>query len=233
MKEKEQTALKQALKSAMLEEFADIPPEEEIDIKVSEHFCRACEKLIRQNGQEPVRKIRHSVRRVVLVAALLSALAISVFAIPVVRDTVVRFFVRDEGKFYEFSFDPEQAATAPKFVEKTYRATYIPEGFTDLAEDSSLSGRCQYWTNAEEKIYIMFDQTVIGGIDKVPYGDESVSEVLNLDGYQVFCIRDEAIKYFWTDNEYFFSLYCGPGISEAEMRKIFRGLEAEQENPLA
>ena len=46
MEAKEHTALEQALKRVMLEEFADIPPEEEIDIKVSERFRRACEKLI-------------------------------------------------------------------------------------------------------------------------------------------------------------------------------------------
>lgn len=233
MEVKEQTAFKRALKSVMLEEFAEIPPEEEIDIRVSNRFHRACEKMIRQNGQEPVRRIRSSVRRAVLIAALLSMLAIGVFAIPSVRDTVARFFVWDEGDYYKFSFDPEQAATAPEFIEKTYRATYIPEGFTETTADSSLSGCCRYWADAERKTYIMFDQTVIGGVDKVPYGDESVSEILNLNGYQVFCVRDEAIKYFWTDNEYFFSLYCGPGISEAEMRKIFSGIEADYSMMLA
>ena len=86
-----------------------------------------------------MKEIRSAVKRAVLVAALLAVLAITVFAIPEVRDTFVRFFVQDEGNRYEFSVDPEQEATAPKYIRKTYRASYIPAGFTEMTEEFSLS----------------------------------------------------------------------------------------------
>lgn len=217
--------LEQALKEVTLEEFSDIPSENEICLIPSEKFQKNCKRLIQQSQKGIVHRMRSSVRRAILIAALIAVLAVSAVAIPDVREAFVRFFVRNESAHYVFYFDPEQAATAPNVIEKTYCPTYIPAGYTMTSSDVGLTGNCYFWFDESYENYIMFDQTVIGGVDRAPYAEDSNAEIRNLNGYQVFCVYDEATVYYWTDNKYFYSLYCGPAISEEEMQRIFLSID--------
>lgn len=216
-----QTPLEQALMEVMLEEFQDIPAEEEIQICVSEAFQKNYGRLRKRSGQHPVGRVRKTVKRGLLIAVIVTALATTALAFSDVRETVIRFFVHNHGNRYDFSFDPEQAATAPKSIEQVYEITYIPAGYELVSESIGLTGVSYYWYDKEHGDYIMFDQTVISGAGYVPDSDGSEPEERNISGYQVFCIRDEANKYYWTDNSYFYSLYCGNGITEDQMQKIF------------
>lgn len=227
MEMNDRTPFEQALMDVMLEEFADVPEEEQIQCAASDSFYKNCGKLLRRSSRHPVGRARVALKRGILIAAIVVALATTAMAFPDVKDAVIRLFVRDHGNRYEFCFDPEEAATAPKTIETVYRVTYIPEGYTLVTEDSSMSGVSSYWYNETNDGYIMFDQSVIGGIEFAPNAGGSKAEELNLDGYQVFCIRDDATKYYWTDNAYFYSLYCGKGITEEQMRQVFAGIRAE------
>lgn len=225
MKTNNQTPLENALAEIMLEEFADVPREEDIKIEVSHQFHKRMKGLGGTNAVTTVRGARSALKRVILVAAIVAILATTVFAIREVRETFIHFLINDDGSHYTFSFDPQQAATAPRTIEKVYHASFLPEGYTLTTSSVQPSVVVYYWQDESRENYIMFQQSIIGDVDKVPYSDDTNAVVLNINGYQVFRIRNEATIYCWTDNEYFFSLYFGPGVNEAHKQDIFEGIK--------
>lgn len=221
----------QALLDAALEEFADIPSEEEISLTFSEEFEEAGAELVEKARRGKVPSVSRTLRRVLLVAAIVAALATTVMATPSFRDAVIRFFSSNAGTHYEFSFDPEQAATAPEYIEKVYKPTYIPEGFSEDFAYVDIGYVCYIWLS-ESGESISFDQMTIPNDSEGPAPDaeQSTVETLNLNGYEVFCVsrEGEGTIYYWTDNAYFYQLYYGVSISREEGNKIFYSIAWDQ-----
>ena len=225
MKANNQTPLEKALAEIMLEEFADVPREEEIPLTASPLFHKRMKKAGKTAAVTSVRGVRATLKRAVLIAAILVILATSVFAIREVGGTFIHFLVNDNGSHYTFSFDAQQAATAPRTIETVYHASFIPKGYTLTTSNVQPSGVIYYWKNEAQENYIMFQQSIIGDVDRVPYSDDANAVTLNINGYQVFRVRNDATIYCWTDNEYFFSLYFGPDVNEAHKLDIFNGIK--------
>lgn len=225
----ERTPFEQALLDVILEEFSTIPSEKEIEITISLRFQKMCEQLLRRARHGVVSRVGIAFRRAIIIAAIIAALITTAMAVPVIREAIIQFFFRNEGTHYEFSFDPEQAATAPDVAEKIYCATYIPKGYTQITADISFAGAYYLWLDEGSEGYIMFNQYIIPEDNNSgPNAEGTATEVLNLNGYQVFCVYDEGSIYYWTNNEYFFELACGPGISEEEMQKIFFNIQVDE-----
>lgn len=206
MKSGNRSPFEQALLDACLEEYAQIPPEE----------------AIHRQETKP-RRGRKTVRRLLLVAAILAMLATTVSAVPALRDGLIDFFYRNAGTHYEFYFDREKAANAPTTIEKVYRPTYIPEGFTANSETTHVGFVAMDWV-AENGDYIVFDQDIIPADTEGPSLDAEAgeAEVRILNGYQVFYVRcDEYTMYHWTDCEYLFLLVVASPLSEDECNNIF------------
>ena len=231
MKNNNQTPLEKALAEVMLEEFADVPREEEIALTASPQFHKRIKKAGKVNAVNTVRGVRSTLKRAVLIAAIVAILATTVFAIQEVRDTFIDFFVSDNGSHYTFSFDPQQAATAPRTIETIYHASFIPKSYTLTTSNVQPSGVFYYWQDENRANYIMFQQSIIGDVDRVPYSDDTDAVVLNINGYQVFRVRNDATIYCWTDNKYFYTLYFGPGVNEAHKRDIFDGIQPLDKSP--
>lgn len=213
----------QALVDAVLEEFADIPSEEEADWELSEAFDKKGQELIALVRRGGLHKVSTTVRRALLIAAIIAALALTAIAVPSVRETLIRFFTTNAGTHFEFSFDPEQAATAPDYIEKVYKPTYIPEGFYEDTVWVDTALVCYIWYS-EAGDYISFDQLPIPNDSEGPQPNAENVEVviLNLKGYEVFAVySDGATLYHWTDNEYFYVLTLGPSVSNDECIRVF------------
>lgn len=212
----------QALLDASLEEFANIPSEVEINLKLSDAFSEKGEELIAQVRRGSLRRVGTIIRRIILVAAIIVALVVTVMAVPSIREAVIRFFTTNAGTHYEFSFDPEQAETAPDCIEKVYKPTYIPEGFR---EDLVLIdyGFVSYQWVSDEGEYIFLDQLPIPNDSEgpAPNAEGVAVTTLNLNGYEVFCVYGEITMYHWTDNEYFYQLGIPTSISQEEQHKMF------------
>lgn len=219
----------QALLDAALEEFADIPAEDEIDLEFSEEFEEAGAALVAQARRGKTPGVGKVLRRVLLVAAIIAMLTTTVMATPSFRDAVIKFFTHNAGSYYEFSFDPEQAANAPEYIEKVYKPTHIPAGFS-LDVDYVDSGYvCFIWLS-ESGDSISFDQMPIPNDSEGPAPDAEDVEVQtqNINGYEVFVVYGEGTLYYWTDNEYFYQMYYGPSVSEEEGKKIFYSVAWDQ-----
>lgn len=225
----ERTPFEQALLDVILEEFSDIPPENEIKFACSFRFQKACGQLLRRARYGSVSRVSIAFRRAIIIAAIIIALITTAMAVPAIRETIIQFVVRDGGTHYEFSFDPEQVATAPDIAEKIFCATYIPEGYTQVAADISFSGAYYLWLDKSGESYIMFNQYIIPeDTNSGPNAEGTATEILDINGYQVFCVYDEGTLYYWTNNEYFFELACGPGFPEEEMQKILFSIQVDE-----
>lgn len=86
------TPFEQALLDATLEEFADIPNnEDDIDVTFSPEFIAKSEKLIQNTQKRTWRYVNTTMKRVALVAIIAALLATTAMAIPAVREEIIRF----------------------------------------------------------------------------------------------------------------------------------------------
>lgn len=219
----------QALLDATLEAFADIPSEETIELDFSHGFLKRGEALIAQSRRGRIHRSGKVMRRMILVAAIILAMAVTAAAVPAIREELIKFFAKDAGTHYEFYFDREQAANAPKYIEKVYKPTYIPDGYQ---EDSSYIGFgdvCYLWCSEDGDI--LFDQSPIPNDTEGPWPNaENVTvETLNLNGYQVFVVYSNTVSYFWTDNEYLYWLSVPASLPQQEQHRIFYSVAIDED----
>ena len=219
----------QALLDTSLEAFADIPSEEEIELEFSDEFLQRSEDLIAKNRRGGLSMASKTLRRIILVAALIAALATTAMAVPAIREALINFFAQDAETHYEFYFDPEQAATAPEYIEKAYRPTYIPDGYQEDTVFIDFGYVCYMWCSDAGE-YITFDQMPIPNDTEGPWPDaEDVTvETMNLNGYQVFVVYGDITMYHWTDNEYFYVLCVPTSVSQEEQHDIFYSIALDE-----
>lgn len=225
------TPFEQALLDASLEEFADIPEEEDaIDIPISPGFAAKARKLIRNTQRKTWRYTNTTAKRIILVAAIVALLATTAMAVPVIREAVIRFFVHDEGTHYEFTFDPETLSGAPQEIETVYMPTYIPEGYTEIYRDYSVAGVNGAWQKDGDFNYFSYAQILIPkypedgswlGID----AEEVSAQYVVMNGYEVFRVEDNDIVCLaWTDYHYFYLLTMTTALT-AEVNQIFDSIQ--------
>lgn len=228
----ERTPFAQALLDVSLENFADIPAEEALDLQLSPAFEKkiaALMKITRHNTYHPIGK---TIRRAILIAALIAALAGTAMAIPAIRKLFVPYETKNAGTHYEFTFETEQAVVAPDRIEKVYKPFYIPEGFVQESPVITESFACYTWFT-ESNDCIFFDQFVISKYnnDSGPSAEKVETQTLLLNGYEVFCVYYDGggASYHWTDDEYFYMLHCDDCVSEAERNAIFNSIAVDGE----
>lgn len=221
-----------ALVDATLAGFAHVPGEEATGITPSPDFEEQAEDLIRKTRRTGWYYVNTALKRAILIAAIIGALATTAFAVPAIREAIIDFFIQDEGDHYEFTFDPEEAATAPDEIEMVYGPTYVPDGYELAVDDVSVAGVCLWWTNQN-------DQWICHYQHKIP-NDPTNSEWLKLDNsedvtkksitigdYLVLVINGtDYYTLIWTDNSYFYRLELDYSINEIEMVKIFENIQA-------
>lgn len=233
MNRKTMTPFEQALLDATLEEFSDIPDnEEELDVTFSPAFIARSETLIQNTQRKTWRYVNTTMKRLALIAIIAAFLATTVLAFPAIREAIIRFFLHDEGTHYEFSFDPEQAANAPDCIETVYVPSYVPDGYDKAFETINIATVAIGWCNSDNW-WIYYDQAPIpddyenstrGGIN----AEGATTQSIGINGYEVIRIEDEEVVFYvWTNNEYMFTLMCEKTISEEEMKNIFNSIQAD------
>lgn len=229
------TPFEQALLDASLEAFSDIPEsEEEINVTFSPRFEKASYRLLMKTSRRIWRYTNTAAKRVAVAAVIVAALTMTAMAIPAVREAVIAFFLGNRGTHYEVTFDPEQAANAPEQIEAVFLPTYLPEGFRQGSASIVTAGVSVIWAD-EAQNFIAFDQFPIpDGVTGVEdwYGinaEDVAVQTLHIGGYEVICIHDEGRTYLWTDNAYFYSLYCDSAVSDEEMQRIFCSIQVNAE----
>ena len=225
--------LREALLELTLEEFRDIPPEDEIDMDFSEGFEERLRKRLREELDPPYTgrcRCSRPLRRLVVALLILAALTVTAVATPAIREGLIGFFTQNKGTYYQFSFDPEQAATAPKTIERVFLPTYIPEGYKKVFDFEGDIAVAYSWKNASGS-YISYDQSVINGGEEGQWvnAEDVESSWVNINGYAVLQIYSDGYMYFWTDSEYFYSLVFSVDFSESECIKVLTSISQQKE----
>jgi hypothetical protein len=219
------TVFQQALVDSVLKEYTDVPDEKDIPNVFSVKFQNWTENFQKRNGTKRLRTI--TVMKRILIAALIAVLlASAAMAIPAVREAVIDFFFHEDDTRIGITFDPMQAATAPKEILSPYNIAYVTDSYILVSEGVERGYVYAWFVNNNEE-WITFIQSVLP--EDVEAGTwwghnvkESKRRTVLMGDYLVEVIDGVGnYKLVWTNNEYLFTLELPYSIDEEEMQKIF------------
>lgn len=234
MKKTTLTPFEQALLDGNLEEFMNVPAEQDIDMEFSRQFQLKAEELIQRSERNHWSSGKVFLRRVALVALIAGILTLTACSIPIIWEAIVDFFVEDTGTHYEFYYDPDDIANAPQAIETVYFPTYIPNGYTEALIDYHVAAVTGFWIT-EDGRYLNYEQVLL---PENPLSGESghinsegaESKWIRVNNCQVLRIEDkEWVSYVWVTNEYEFSIMCQKPISDDEIIKVFDSIRIDED----
>lgn len=217
------------LREQAMQGFADVPPENEIEHTFSEEFESAMQKLIK-TGKKPVLRMGSMAKRLLIAAIIVSLLAGCTMAAP----GIIKFFVHNTGERYYFTVNEKARENAPLEIETVYAISKVPEGF-EMYDEAICEGFASYaYRNEKTDKWISFDQEIVTGHPENHLGGEPDSEFstmskVTIDGYEVVQIIHEegAIQFTWTNEEYFFDLYCDNCFTLDQALDIFHSIQPD------
>lgn len=225
---KQLSEFQKALVTSILEDFSDIPTEEEIDLTFSPGFEERAQTLISRTDSRLWRATNTTLKRIILIAAVIAMLAATAMAVPPVREAILDYFLTDRGSTYGITFDPNEAANAPRELLTAYAPAWVPEDFELTIEDVSAAGGAFWYTNPEDE-WICFTQYLLPADitdDWFSVNAEETSRYSRLVGdYIVEVIESRSVYFwFWTDNEYLYSLECTYGVDPDTTEQVFHSI---------
>ena len=188
--------------------------------------------LIRRFRQDRPHKSAKTLRRVILVAALIAALVALAVGGSAYRYDLFEYSITEHWQYYEITYSDAVPDTAHTHLEKVYKPTYIPDGFvltdTDIRTIGAVySWKTEDWSGISYQQYLIEPNDVLCrpmrwnknlAINGVLMGDH---QVLRVD-------QDEYIFLFWTDGEYMHYLGVTSDIPEEEILKIFHSITVDE-----
>ena len=216
------TVFQRALTESILKEYADVPQEKDLPDVFSADF----QNWIAGFRKKSKLRVATVVKRILIAAIIAVLLASAAMAIPAVREKVIAFFFHKDDTKIGITFDPEQAATAPTFIEKGYTISYIPDTYTLMTEVNDISGICLLWMDNNGQTILYIQNTVQARPENgnwLGFDATNVSRRTVLMGdYLVEVLEYEEKRILvWTNNEYLFTIELPNSIAEAQWHKIF------------
>ena len=232
MKKTTLTPFEQALLDVNMEEFMDVPAEQDIDMEFSPAFQVKSQELIRKAEHSHWSSEKVFLRKVALVALIAGLLALTACAIPLIWDSIIDFFVKDTGTHYEFYFDPDDVANAPRQIETVYFPTYIPDDFEEESYYCSIAAVSGLWysENGKQIYYVqgLIPPDPLSGQSGHINSEGAESNWISINNCQVLRIESsEWISYAWVTSEYEFSIMCQKPIEEDELIRIFDSIRID------
>ena len=216
---KQLSTYEKSLLDVAMEEYADIPAEQDIDITFSQTFERKMTQLVHNEKRKTWHYVNTTAKKIILVALLSLLLLMSVAAaVPAIREGIIKFFTHNDGVAFTFEFAEDDVAKAPKEIETIYAPAYIPTGFSATIEDRSPNSFTRIYENESGQV-IAYRQLIIWekpaeftvlenaqavlGVDS----EDATTQSMVVDGYEVMLIttqNNRATIYLWTDYDYFY-----------------------------
>ena len=204
-------------------EYQNIPAEVDIEHSFSATFTQKMRNLCHNSEKASWRCWNVYRRRVILIAVIVAMLAVLAACAPVIKKLYIEYFVVDNGITYGITFDPEQAASAPKTMETYMCPEYNPDNFNLVEKRCSMSTVTYIWLSDTNGM-ICYDQYLLPrnasysswiNID----AENMVRKTTSINGYAVeLFIADElnCLVAVWTDNSYVYTT----SISSHDTNKI-------------
>lgn len=220
-------AFQKAIVNIILEKYTDIPDEDVIEHSFSARFLQWGKKCVQWSRTSHFRTV--AIVKKLLIAAIIAALMVgSVTAYPIIRDAFIKYFITEHEERISITFDPAQAATAPREIETVYHVNYVPEEYTLMVEDVTPASVVYCWISQNENI-VIFNQYLIpeNAQDDSSLGLDSnaVRKSVQMGDYMVEVIQNLEMKQLvWTNNAYFFLLEVPLDMPQEEMEHIFHSI---------
>lgn len=224
------TAFEQAVVDSILAEYKDLPDEDELNENTSFDFQHWSIKLIKKTRNPYWYYVNTTVKKVILIAIIFSMLTMTAMAVPSIREAIIDFFFHNHGERYGITFDPAEAATAPKQIEIAQFPTVLPEGYMMVEHNVTPAMVHGIWVTNNGSVisYMQYrlhenatSDTWIGiDAEDVTRSSRVIGEYL-----VEFVWYDESYGLFWTDNAYVYSLELPNSITDEAMVEIFSSIQ--------
>lgn len=186
--------IRQALRAACAAEFADIPPERDIDYTFSPAFCQAMDALIGEEKRGSWRLLSRSRRRALVIAAILAAALLLVACTPPLREAVIGWVITAYEDHTDILLPQQSDATRRTEIETVYELDPVPEGFT-------LRLREQPHPYRVETIYIDDSGNRICLHQRAPGGEYAYHESADAEGMSSFFKTISGVEMYFSSGE--------------------------------
>ena len=231
------STFEKALLDSVLLEFAGVPSEEDIEYSFSQGFEQKAEKLIKKCGTAAWHCVNTTAKKLLIAAIVTALLAGSAMAIPPIREGLLKFFAHNTGVNYYFTVDEDAIKNAPKELEIVYSPSYIPDGY-ELVDETVCSGFASYTYLTPDGDLLDFTQEKMPddpnyAVGSSPDAERSKVDYVEIKGYKVIQLiwdqpGDEAVSLIWTNEDYFFSIFCTAPVTLDEAKQIFYGIQPDE-----
>ena len=231
------STFEKALLDATLPEFAGVPAEDDISYSFSEEFEQKAGELIKKSRSKTWHHVNTTAKKLLIAAIVTALLAGSAMAIPPIREGLLKFFAHNTGVNYYFTVDEDAIKNAPKELEIVYSPSYIPDGY-ELVDETVCSGFASYTYLTPDGDLLDFTQEKMPddpnyAVGSSPDAERSKVDYVEIKGYKVIQLTwdqpgDEAISLIWTNEDYFFSIFCTAPVTLDEAKQIFYGIQPDE-----
>lgn len=215
----------ETFRSVISEEFADIPPESEIQYEFSKEFLDKMQKLI--NGTEDdthkaQKKHRSSVaiKRIVALAAALIVLFAGIMSVGAVREPVVNFIVKTYEGFKRVLFSGDSLTE----IDHVYAFAEVPEGFVETQRISNKEMNLVRYENRETGAVIVISQSITTDYSFSLDSENGEIKTFDTNGKEVkiYCAESQTLySAFWVEDTYIMELtYSGETDTDELLRLI-------------
>ena len=231
------STFEKALLDATLLEFAGVPAEDDISYSFSEEFEQKAGELIKKSRSKVWHHVNTTAKKLLIAAIVTALLVSSAMAIPSVREGLINFFTHNTGINYYFTVDEDAIKNAPKELEIIYSPSYIPAGF-ELIDETVCSGFASFTYLSPDGDLLDFTQEKMPddpnyAVGSSPDAERSKVDYVEIKGYKVIQLiwdqpGDEAVSLIWTNEDYFFSIFCTAPVTLDEAKQIFYGIQPDE-----
>ncbi|MGM9591489.1 MAG: DUF4367 domain-containing protein [Oscillospiraceae bacterium] len=231
------STFEEVLLDSTLLEFAGVPSEEDIEYSFSEGFEQKAKKLIKKSGTAAWHCVNTTAKKLLIAAIITALLVSSAMAIPPVREELLKFFAHNTGVNYYFTVDEDAIKNAPKELEIVYSPSYVPDGY-ELVDETVCSGFASFTYLSPDGDLLDFTQEKMPddpnyAVGSSPDAERSKVDYVEIKGYKVIQLiwdqpGDEAVSLIWTNEDYFFSIFCTAPVTLDEAKQIFYGIQPDE-----
>ena len=208
MTDSQRKLLKAALIEACKDDFAHLPPEEEIDIVPSERFERRMQKLIRSRQKPYYVLFNSALKKVAAIAITLGICTSVATTVNTLADSMPEpnFYVRYQDRVTKIYFSDAVAEKAPDEILEHYTATYVPKGYTPerVKIDDWFT---QYYKDEDGRV-ICFDQIPITP-SGIGYSYDTETQYIKIKdnvGIYFYNTQKGTHNLYWDNGRYLYSL---------------------------
>lgn len=215
----------ETFRSVISEEFADIPPESEIQYEFSKEFLDKMQKLI--NGTEDdthkAQKKQWSsvaIKRIVALAAALIVLFAGIMSVGAVREPVVNFIFKTYEGFKRVLFSGDSLTE----IDHVYAFAEVPEGFVETQRISNKEMNLVRYENGETGAVIVMSQSITTDYSFSLDSENGEIKTFDTNGKEVkiYCAESQTLySAFWVEDTYIMELtYSGETDTDELLRLI-------------